>query len=462
MPQPIERLPTGISALDQILDGGLAVGGAYLVQGPPGAGKTILSNQIAFNQAGAGKRVVYLTLLSETHHRMLAHLSRMAFFDEPLVADRLSYVSGFPELSENGTAGLMKLIRDEHRARGAELIVLDGLFVVEETLASEREFRFFMHQLQGLAHLIGCTMLLLTNAGRTAASPEYTMVDGWIELSDDEHEASSIRSLRVHKFRGSDFARGRHMYRISDRGIELFPRLEAMVTRTPFEAPAAAGHISTGVSGLDHMMRGGLAPATALLIAGPSGTGKTLAALQFIAASTPQEPGLFLCFYESVPQLKASAASIGVDIASLENAEAVSMEWRSPAEMLVDEVVHELLELVRERGVKRLAIDGLAAFDQNLVYPHRRAQFLTALGNALRGMGVTVLYTMASAEGEDPSRAVGVPDVSPLVENVVTFRRVERNETVQRLVSIVKVRDREHDLRLTPYTITDNGLVLSA
>ena len=329
-------------------------------------------------------------------------------------------------------------------------------------MASEREFRFFMHQLQGLAHMTGCTMLLLTNAARTPSSPEYTMVDGWIELSDDEHEASAIRSLRVHKFRGGDFARGRHMYRISDRGIELFPRLESIVTRTPFEAPAAVGYVSTGVAGLDHMMRGGMAPTTALLVAGPSGTGKTLAALQFVAASTAEEPGLFLGFYESVAQLRASAASIGLDLASLEDAGAVSLEWRSPTEMLVDEVVHELLDLVRERGVKRLAIDGLAAFDQNLVYQNRRAQFLTALGNALRALGVTVFYTMASAEGEDPSRAVGVPDVSPMVENVVTFRRVERNETVQRLVSIVKVRDREHDLRLTPYAITDKGLVLSA
>ena len=57
MPQGIERLPTGIEALDRILDGGLAVGGAYIVQGPPGAGKTILANQIAFHQARQGRRV---------------------------------------------------------------------------------------------------------------------------------------------------------------------------------------------------------------------------------------------------------------------------------------------------------------------------------------------------------------------------------------------------------------------
>src|SRR3712207_8630818 len=51
------------------------------------------------------------------------------------------------------------------------------------------------------------SMLLLTNGDRKRSSPEYTMVDGWIELTDDEHEVRSIRSLQVHKFRGSGFAR---------------------------------------------------------------------------------------------------------------------------------------------------------------------------------------------------------------------------------------------------------------
>jgi circadian clock protein KaiC len=462
MPLGIERLPTGIEAFDRILDGGLAVGGAYIVQGPPGAGKTILANQIAFHQAGQGKRVIYLTLLSESHHRMLAHLAPMSFYDESVLADCLTYVSGFPELSENGTAGLMKLVRDEHRLRGAELIVLDGLFVVEDTLASEQAFRIFVHQLQGLAHMTGCTMLLLTNGDRKRSSPEYTMVDGWIELTDDEHEVRAIRSLRVHKFRGSGFVPGRHMYRIGTKGIELYERLEALIGREPYEAPAIEGHVTTGIAGLDHMMRGGMAPATALLLAGPSGTGKTLAGLQFIAASSSEAPGLFFGFYESPTQLRASAASIGIDLAGLEEAGAVSIEWRSPAELLIDKAAHELLEIVRERGVKRLVVDGLGGFQQNLVHADRWAQFMTALGNVLQGMGVTIFYTVASPDGQDVYRAAGVPDISPLVENVVTLRRVERNETVQRLVSIVKVRDREHDLRLTAYTITDKGLVLSA
>jgi circadian clock protein KaiC len=59
---PIPRLPTGIEQLDIVLDGGLFKGGSYIVAGAPGAGKTILGNQISFNHIAAGGRAVYLTL----------------------------------------------------------------------------------------------------------------------------------------------------------------------------------------------------------------------------------------------------------------------------------------------------------------------------------------------------------------------------------------------------------------
>lgn len=462
MSYSMERLPSGVANLDFILNGGLAVGGAYIIQGPPGAGKTILANQIAFHQAKLGKRVIYITLLSETHDRMLMHLSSLAYYSEAVVADRLTYVSGFPELVANGPAGVMRLIRDEREKRGADLIVLDGLFVIDEELNSHREFRIFVNQLQAYAHVSGCTMLLLTNAERKPSNPEYTMVDGWIELSDEEHEALALRSLAVRKFRGGAFIRGQHMYRISDQGIELFPRLEAVIAQKPADLPKAGGLVSTGVPALDHMLRGGIARGSALLVTGPSGAGKTLLSLQFIAHSTLDEPGLFLSFFEARAQLRATASSIGIDLEALERSGAVSMEWRAPTEILIDEVAHDLLHMIRERGIRRLAIDGLAGFEQNLVYPNRWARFLTALGNALRELGVTVLYTRASPSAEDVSNALQMPDVSPLVENVVTLRRMERNETVQRLVSVVKVRDRDPDMRLTPYVINEKGLVLAS
>jgi len=58
---------SGIPGLDEVLDGGFVEGASYIIQGRPGAGKTIFCNQIAFAQLNAGRRVLYVTLLAETH-----------------------------------------------------------------------------------------------------------------------------------------------------------------------------------------------------------------------------------------------------------------------------------------------------------------------------------------------------------------------------------------------------------
>jgi circadian clock protein KaiC len=81
----LECLPTGITGLDMILRGGFLRGGVSIVQGPPGAGKTVLGNQICFRHAANGDRALYVTLLAETHARMLLHMGQLSFFDEKAI-----------------------------------------------------------------------------------------------------------------------------------------------------------------------------------------------------------------------------------------------------------------------------------------------------------------------------------------------------------------------------------------
>src|SRR5689334_19270499 len=91
----IDRFPTGVEGLDVITRGGLLATGVYIIQGIPGSGKTILANEICYRHVGGGGRALYVTLLAESHTRMLQHLRPMAFFDESVIPDRLLYVSAF-------------------------------------------------------------------------------------------------------------------------------------------------------------------------------------------------------------------------------------------------------------------------------------------------------------------------------------------------------------------------------
>jgi CheY-like chemotaxis protein len=112
-------------------------------------------------------------------------------------------------------------------------VVLDGLFVLGDAGLSESDYRRFVNDLALQAELMGCTVLLLTNSRRRADSPEYTMVDGWIELGWHSEGHRAACSIEVHKLRGSGFLPGRHSLRISTGGIEVFPRLESYLGHQP-------------------------------------------------------------------------------------------------------------------------------------------------------------------------------------------------------------------------------------
>ncbi len=245
------RLGTGVPGLDAILHGGLIPGSVFIVQGAPGAGKTILANQICFHHARTGNKALYVTLLAESHDRLLSHLGRLAFFDPRQVPESIYFISSFDTLARDGLKGVLQLLRSESRERQASLIVLDGLFALEETAQSAKEFRKFINDLTTLAGLIGCTMLLLTNTGRCCTeSVEYTMVDGWIELELRQLAQRAERSVRVLKYRGSGFLEGRHTLCIDGGGMHVYPRLEALA-EDRLQLPLSGSRLGTGIAGLD-------------------------------------------------------------------------------------------------------------------------------------------------------------------------------------------------------------------
>src|SRR5688572_22278240 len=103
----LERIATGVPGLDEVLKGGFYEGAVYIVRGTPGAGKTILANQMCFHQARQGKRSLFVTLLAENHARMLQHLEQMSFYDARMIPKFVYYISAFRVLEENGLKGMM-------------------------------------------------------------------------------------------------------------------------------------------------------------------------------------------------------------------------------------------------------------------------------------------------------------------------------------------------------------------
>ena len=454
----LRRVPTGISGLDEILHGGFLEGGVYIVQGTPGAGKTILGNELCFRHTRCGGRAAYVTLLAEMHTRMLQHLRPMSFFNEAVIPAALYYVSAFQILENDGLQGLIDLLRREIKNRCSTLLIIDGLVAAEESARSDGEFKKFIHQIQAHAGAYDCTVLLLTSGSGGHVRAEHTMVDGVIELEDHLLQFRTERTLQVRKFRGSSFMRGRHPFRITNDGIRLFPRLESAVSSLQRCMPASNERLSIGVPGLDAMLGGGLPACSATGLIGASGVGKTTIGLHFLSMSSQAEPGLCFGFFETPEALRLKSRTLGLALDTAIERGHVEILWQAQKENILDELAYQLLTNVKRRKVKRVFIDGLNGFIESASHPDRIGRFFASLTHELSALSATTIFTMESREVVGGVIRVPVSGVSALVENLLFLRFVEYRSDLLRLVSVGKVRDSGHDMRLREFVINNQGM----
>jgi circadian clock protein KaiC len=462
---PPMRHRTGVPGLDLILDGGLLEAGVYIVQGPPGAGKTILANQACFHHASEGGRAVYITLLAESHSRMFGHLRRMAFFDESRIPESVYYVGGFSTLESDGLAGLMTLVRGIVTKKSAGLAIVDGLVSAQETASSEREFKKFLHELQVLADLTRCLFILLTNAERhTGFFPEHTMVDGVLHLSDELSELRPLRHIRVLKLRGSEPVRGLHSVRISDRGFEVRPRLETRLSNPPApEAPIATGvKKGFGIPELDTMLHGGVRSGSITMLLGSSGSGKTVFGMQFLAEGVKRgERGLFFGFFEHPDAIVAKCQRIGINgIKDGIDRGLARVMWHRPVEGVIDEIGDSLFDEVRTYCPDRVVIDGMQGFERAADLPERVSDVYSTIAQELERRQITTLYTTETRGLFESDIHVPINGLSAATQNIILLRHVEHKAAILRALAILKVRDDDYDPKMREIKVTDTGIRL--
>lgn len=465
----IRRLPTGVPGLDAVLGGGVPEFSFNVIAGAPGAGKTTLVQQIMFGLARADRPAIFFTVLGEPPLKMLRYQQQFAFFDLAKVNASVRFINLAKEAREGGLNAVLKRIVQEVEATSPAIVVVDSFRSVMQVAHQQPPAADVQHLIQELGmRLTGwqATTFLVGEFQLTETDnhPIFTVADGLVWLHQSLDRNSMVRKLQVMKMRGQAPIPGLHTFRITDRGLQVFPRLIAGPPDTPLaDAAAETGgrspRLSVGVPGLDAMLGGGIPSGYSVLVAGPSGSGKSILATEFIREGVRRGESGVIAVFEKGPSDSAYTSAAGLDQAG-SNARVAIIHTR-PLDLSIDETLHELTEAIHRIKARRVVIDSLSGFELALA-PTFREDFresLYRLVAALTGMGLTVMMT-AELEDSYTDLRFSPHGTAFLTDAIILQRYVELEGQIKRVMAVVKVRGSAHDKDLRLFEITADGIVV--
>ncbi|HEX8862206.1 MAG TPA: ATPase domain-containing protein [Actinomycetes bacterium] len=453
---PGGRLASGSEPLDTVLGGGFPGHAINLVVGRPGSGKTILAQQYVFHNATVQRPAIYLTTVSEPLEKILRYGQTMAFFNASAVGRAVFYEDLGELLNAKGLDGILERIDQLVKQQRPGIIVIDSFKALQPYAGDQGEFRRFLHRLAGRLSAFPVTSLWIGeyDQAELSTAPEFAVADAIVQLSSERVGPRELRVLQVLKLRGSSFLSGRHVYRLSDAGIEVFPRLADPVDPSAYALPAQ--RISSGIVAFDAMLADGYWPGAATLVAGPSGAGKTLMGLHFVVSGARRgEPGIIATLQENPIQLERVAQGFGWSLA--ENG--VELLYRSPVDLLVDQWVYELLAAIERTGAQRILIDSLGDLAFAAGDEVRSREYLYSLVQRCSRQGVSLLMTLELPDLFQVTRLsdLGISHVS---DNVVLLQYLRRQASVARTVTVLKTRASLHEPQIREFAITSEGFTL--
>jgi circadian clock protein KaiC len=461
----IHKLPSGVRGLDDILGGGIPEFSFNIIAGTPGCGKTTMAHQIVFANATVKKPALYFTVLGEPAMKMLRYQQQYSFFDDSKLGNAIRFVNLSDIVLEKSLDAVLEEIVQQVTAANPSVVVVDSFrTVVRKAKAdvSELEMQSFIQRLAQFLTSWEATTFLVGEyvLEEMRDNPIFTVADGLFWLSQVAERNSVVRKLQIIKSRGQDSVPGMHTIRISADGLQAFSRTLGLVGKKL--KPSTRRRLSLGIPELDKMLGGGLLEGDSLLVAGPSGTGKSALATQFIAEGLRRgEPGIMAIFEERPQGYIHRAGTFGLDLKTAEEKGTLETLYLRPLDLSVDETMQAILDAIERIGAKRLVIDSLVGFEMALA-PGFRADFRESLYRmigALTGAGITIFSTV---EVEDTFTAFSFSHytISFLTDDIIRMRYVEIDGQMRKVMVVIKMRGGNHSKDIREYVITHEGLVI--
>lgn len=456
----LKRISTGVDGFDEVLKGGLIPQSTNLLRGGPGAGKTTLGLHFLIEGAKNNEKVIYITLgepeskIRQSAGIMHLDMAGIQFLDLSPQPDFFSKVESYDIFSpadverEPTTQKIVEVINNLKPQR----VFLDSMtqfkFLSTDNFQFHKQALSFLHFLQESR----ATILFTTESSSLAPDDDLQFIsDCVINLDHDDNG----RQLRVSKCRGSDYLNGKHAFKISDRGITVFPNLVPDLNIKGL----AEKTLLTGVAEIDKILHTGIEIATINLLTGHSGVGKTTLALKF--ACTVAESGFNSAIYtfeEEAEMMMMRAEILHIPVRKYVKEGKIFIRKIEPLLYTADEFAQIVRMDSQRNGISLIILDSIAGYKLSL----RDSDLVSKLHAFCKYFQNSGLTTLLINEVQNITGDFKVTEegVSYLADNIIFIRYLELTGQMRKAIGVLKKRLSDFEKTLREFEVTKDGIVV--
>lgn len=460
----LPKAPTSIQGLDEITGGGLPKGRPTLVCGDAGCGKTLFAMEFLVRGATVYNEPGIFISFEETEKELTANVTSLGFDLNNLVRHKKLWLEHIHvergEIEQNGEYDLKGLFVHIHNAIesiGAKRVVLDTIETLFSELPNPTAVRTELRRLFGWLKKKNVTTIVTGEKGEgtlTRQGLEEYVSDCVILLDHRVTDQSSIRRLRIVKYRGSTHGTNEYPFLIDEDGFSVLP-----VTSLGLNHISSKERISTGIPRLDTMLSGkGYFRGSTVLVSGTAGTGKTSLAAQFVEAACKRgEKVLYFSFEESPSQFMRNMSSIGIHLDPWVKKGLLHFHATRPTLHGLEHHLTTTIKLINQIKPQVVVLDPIDAFIIGKNQTEVKIMLLR-LVDFLKMKNITAFFASLSTTGD--SKELTDMAISSLIDTWLLLRDIEIGGERNRGLYILKSRGMDHSNQIREFLLTDNGIEL--
>jgi circadian clock protein KaiC len=460
----LPKAPTSIQGLDEITGGGLPKGRTTLICGGAGCGKTLLAMEFLVHGATLHNEPGVFISFEETEKELTANVASLGFDLDKLVSQKKIWLKHINiergEIDKSGEYNLKDLFVHIHGAIesiGAKRVVLDTMEALFTGLSDFSVVRKELMRLFDWLKKRRVTTIITGERGNntlTRQGLEEYVSDCVIFLDHRVSDQSSIRRLRIVKYRGSTHGTNEYPFLIDEDGFSVLP-----VTSLGFNHISSKERISTGIPRLDTMLSGkGYFCGSTVLVSGTAGTGKTSIAAQFVEAACKRgERVLYFAFEESPSQFMRNMSSIGIYLEPWVKKGLLNFHATRPTLHGLEHHLTTTIKLINKVKPQIVVLDPIDA----LVMGQNQTEvkiMLLRLVDFLKMRNITAFFASLTSTGD--IQEITDMSLSSLIDTWLLLRDIEIGGERNRGLYILKSRGMAHSNQIREFILTDHGIEL--